>query len=161
MPSVVDMDIHYPDPPSRKDQVPQVPQIPSGSPSAAESCLPNGLPSLMAPQLKTEVSGAKRPCPWAQHETTLMGLRPLYSWLRFCQACLGAPSLPLPKPAFFPSVPVLITIKILHVQLHLRVCFHRTQMGSFTAKSDLGKLARRQLTCHLDGNENLCLILES
>ena len=47
--------------PSRKDQVPQVPQTPSGSPSAAESCLPTGLPSLMGPQPKTEISEAKGP----------------------------------------------------------------------------------------------------
>ena len=153
MPSVVDMEMHYPDPPSRKDQVPQVPQIPSGSPSAVESCWPNGLPSLMGPQPKTEIRGAKRPCPWAQHETTLMGLRPLWmvGWGFVRPAWLLHLSLS----------PVLITIKILHVQLHLRVCFQRIQMGSFTAKSDLGKLAKRQLTCHLDGNENLCLILES
>lgn len=124
------MEMLHPDAPSRKDQVPQVfywgqppADHPSGSALAIESCLPQDLSSSMGPHPKTEMNRARKPCPWAQHETTLTSLLHTLcrvGWGLVRPVCLLHLSLypSLLSPASFLT---LIPIKTLQAKRHLSV----------------------------------------
>lgn len=113
--SVVDMEMHYPDPTSRKDQVPQVLYW-GWSPAdhtfrVCLSCreLLAQWPALLhGPHPKTEISGAKRPCPWAQCGATLtgphmlsVGLAEALSGLHGCSTSPSAQACFLPLPSWY------------------------------------------------------------